>query len=104
MENSESLNVAIENISLLFLVSFYKYLRMDHTMYGYGGVIMCLSYMRSRTVFSRVHATLLSTMSVFSVRRSDGRFLRYRTCPNAWVSLFITAPLHPHATLVSLFS
>ena len=37
MENSESLNVAIENISLLFLVSFYKYLRMDHTMYGYGG-------------------------------------------------------------------
>ena len=31
------------------------------------------------------------------------RFLHYCSCPNAWEVVFITAPAHPHATLVAVY-
>ena len=41
----------------------------------------------------------------FAVLHCFGRrhFLHYCSCPIAWVSLFITAPAHLHATLVAMY-
>ena len=32
-----------------------------------------------------------------------GRFLHYRSCLNAWLAYFITAPAHPHATSIAAY-
>ena len=32
-----------------------------------------------------------------------GRFLQYCSCPNAWLTFFITAPAHLHATWAAVY-
>ena len=62
--------------------------------------------------FSRMHATLQPAMSVSrSVGASVtvcfsgiyGPSLKYCSCPNVWVSIFITASAHPHMTSVAVY-
>ena len=70
---------------------------------------------KTSTTFSRV---LRDSMTCYvgqsvglSVGRSAsaffsiyGRFLRYCSCPIAQIAFFITAPTHPHATSVAVYT
>ena len=57
-------------------------------------IIMCFG-------LTDVQSTCWSeTLSFFSVY---GRFLHYYSYPNAWLTLFITAPAHPHPTWASVY-